>query len=239
MTNSNHPPHRITQFLAIVVVFGGCALGCSNPQSGPDKSFGGAVLGAGWGAGAGAVVGNQIGHEGDGAAVGAGVGAVNGLLTGVGIDVEEGALLDQRRAIEGLKFQNEMTARELANLQYKLDRATPGSFAPVFYQVFFDEDGTSIKVGSGANLEMIAQSLKSASRAPKISVMGHSDDSGTSDYNERLAEARARTVVGFLVEHGISADQIKVQSFGSARPLVSNGTSEGRQLNRRVDIRIE
>lgn len=225
--------------VSILSCFAGSLIGCSTPQSGPDKTLGGAVLGAGWGAGAGAIVGNQVGHPGDGAAVGAGVGAVNGLLTGAGIDVEEGALLEQRRAIEGLKFQNEMTARELASLQYKLDRASPSATTPVFYQVFFDEDGTSIKSGSGANLEVIAESLKAAARAPKITVAGHSDDSGTSEYNERLSESRARAVVGFFIEHGISADQIKIQSLGSTRPLVSNTTVEGRQLNRRVDIKIE
>jgi len=212
---------------------------CSSPRSGPDKSLGGAVLGAGWGAGAGAIVGNQVGHSGEGVAVGAGIGAVNGLLTGAGIDVQEGALLEQRRALEGLKFQNEMTGRQLASLQYKLDRARPGSNSPIFYQVFFDEDATSIKAGSGANLEMIAESIKANSRAAKVSVMGHSDDAGTSDYNERLGESRARAVVAFLIERGVSADQIKVQSFGSTRPLVSNGSVEGRQLNRRVDIKID
>ncbi len=225
--------------ISVIVCMVGSLIGCSTPQSGPDKSLGGAVLGAGWGAGAGAIVGNQVGHSGEGVAVGAGVGAINGMLSGAGIDVEEGALLEQRRAIEGLKFQNEMTARELASLQYKLDRASPSVTSPIFYQVFFDEDGTSVKPGSGANLEIIADSLRAAARAPKISVSGHSDDSGTPEYNERLAESRARTVVGFLIEHGISADQIKIQSFGSTRPLVSNTTTEGRQLNRRVDIRIE
>jgi outer membrane protein OmpA-like peptidoglycan-associated protein len=231
--------YRNSSILLIFITLLGSVSGCSNPQSGPDKTIGGAILGAGWGAGAGAVVGNQVANSGDGAAVGAGVGAINGLLSGVGIDVEEGALLEQRRAIEGLQFRNEMTARELATLQYKLDRARPSSVSPVFYQVFFDEDGTSIKSGSGANLELLAESLKGAGRAPKITVAGHSDDSGTSEYNERLAEARARTVVGFLVEHGISADQIKLQNFSSTRPLVSNGSPEGRQMNRRVDVRIE
>ena len=96
---------------------------CSNPESGPDKTFGGAVLGAAWGAGAGAAVGNQVSNAGSGMLAGAGLGAVAGAMTGAGYDINEGAQLEQERSLDSLKVQNAATSRQLMNMQAKLDRA--------------------------------------------------------------------------------------------------------------------
>lgn len=213
-------------------------LGCSNPQPGPDKTVAGAVLGAGWGAGAGAVVGNQISNTGEGVAVGAGLGAGAGMLTGMGYDLAEGASLNNERELASLKMKSAANQRELESVQAQLDR--PGTVASIggVYQVFFDEDTTSLRAGAIANLEVIAESLKANPHASTINVVGHADDSGTPEYNERLAEARARSVFSYLAARGIGSDQIKVTSFGSKRPIASNTSSVGRQLNRRVDVYI-
>ncbi len=211
---------------------------CSNPQPGPDKSFGGMLLGAGWGAGAGAVVGNQISATGEGAAVGAGFGAVHGAMSGIGYDMQEGAMLDQERALASLKVQNMANRNQIAQLQATLDRTDPGALGGV-YQVFFDPDATSFRAGTVSNLEVIARSLQKSPYAHVVHVVGHADDSGSPDHNERLAEARARAVAGFLSAKGISSDQIQVKSFGAKRPIATNESDIGRQLNRRVDIYID
>jgi outer membrane protein OmpA-like peptidoglycan-associated protein len=214
------------------------ALACSNPQPGPDKTLTGAVLGAGWGAGAGAVVGNQVSNTGEGVAIGAGFGAVGGALTGAGYDLAEGAQLKNQRELASLKIQSLANQRELEGVQDKLDQVVTSDLSGGVYQVFFDEDVTSLKAGSIANLEVIADSIRASARAVTINVVGHSDDSGTPDYNKSLAEARARAVSAYLGARGISMDQIKVTSHGSTRPIASNMTPAGRQLNRRVDLYI-
>jgi outer membrane protein OmpA-like peptidoglycan-associated protein len=211
---------------------------CNNPQSGPDKSIGGSILGAGIGAGVGAVIGNQVSFAGEGAAIGAGFGAVTGLVSGIAFDLTEGAILDQERALASLKLQNDANASELKNLQARLDKAVVSNIATGVHQVFFDLDVTSLKAGAIANLEVIAEQIKTNPHAPNIHVVGHSDDSGNPEYNARLAEARARTVSAYLASRGIASDHIQVSSFGSERPIASNSSDVGRQLNRRVDVYI-
>lgn len=211
---------------------------CSHPQSGPDKTVAGAVLGAGWGAGTGAIVGNQIGNVSGGAAAGAGIGLVAGALTGGGYDVNEGILVEQQRKLDAMKMQNEINGARLEQMQAKLDRARPSTTSASLYQVYFDNDVSSIKAGAVADLEQIANSLKTDPAAKKIMVIGHSDDGGTPEYNERLAEARARTVTAYLASQGLSMDKLVTQQYGSQRPVASNSSPEGRQLNRRVEILV-
>ncbi|MBX7145072.1 MAG: OmpA family protein [Oligoflexia bacterium] len=213
-------------------------IACSNPQPGPDKTLGGAVLGAGWGATTGAIVGNQLSNTTGGALAGAGLGAVAGALTGVGYDVVEGSQLEQERMLASLKVQNTLNARYLEQLQAKLDRAVVSDPAAI-YQVYFEPDETSLKSGAAADLEAIAEAIKTSPTNATISVIGHSDDSGTPDYNQRLAEARARNVAAYLAARGISVDRINVRSFGSTRPISSNATPEGRQMNRRVEVYLD
>ena len=226
-------------FLIVLALYSAASLsGCSTPTAGPDKSLGGALLGAGWGAGAGAVVGNQVATTGQGMGVGAGIGAAEGLLVGAGLDVVESTQLEQERQLASLRMQNLANARELEGLQGRLDRAVTSDITGGVYQVFFDPDSSTLKAGAVANLEIIAEQLRRSPAAFIVNVVGNSDDAGTPDYNERLAEGRARTVSAYLASRGLSSDQIVVKSFGSKRPLASNGTPEGRQLNRRVDIYI-
>jgi outer membrane protein OmpA-like peptidoglycan-associated protein len=214
-------------------------VGCSNPQPGPDKTLAGTVLGAGWGAGAGAVIGNQVSATGEGVAVGAGFGAVAGALTGAGFDLNEGAQLENDRQLASLKVRNLANQRELERIQGRLDEVVlTDSGVGGVYQVFFDEDSTSLRAGSIANLEVIAESLKTSPRAVTVHVVGHTDDSGDLQYNQRLAESRARAVSAYLGSRGISMDRIKVTSHGTARPIASNSNPVGRQLNRRVDVYI-
>jgi outer membrane protein OmpA-like peptidoglycan-associated protein len=207
------------------------------PTPGPDKTVTGAVLGAGWGAGAGAVIGNQVGTMGPGAAIGAGLGAAAGLMTGAGLDIAEGSELEQQREIDALKVQVASSQRSLAVMQQALDererKLDRSSYAG---QIFFDNDRASLRAGSAASLERLAEAIKLNPYVGGIEVHGHTDDSGDTERNNRLSEARARTVATFLATHGISFDQIKVYSHGAKRPLTSNETESGRQLNRRVEI---
>lgn len=229
---------HISKFLLSNLLFFFWLSGCSNPQSGPDKTASGAMLGSAWGAGAGAVVGHQLSYAGEGTAVGAGFGLVSGALSGLAYDLSEGAQLEQDRQLAALKVQNETNAKALDELQSRLDQTIASDLAGGIYQVFFDADSTSMRAGAVANLEVIAEQIKSSPHASVINVVGHADDSGSPDYNQRVAEARARNVAGYLAARGISFGQIVIKHFGSQRPIASNGSVVGRQLNRRVDVFI-
>lgn len=210
--------------------------GCSNPQPGPDKTAAGGVLGAAWGAGAGAIVGNQLNNTGPGIAVGAGLGLVEGVISGATSDVHEGAQLKLERELSDLKTQNNATSRELNMVQGQLDRALAGSGAESVHQVYFDPDSTSLRQGSVDTIHQVADGFRSDPRVKKIRVVGNSDDGGTADYQQKVAEARAKEVAAALGARGISADQIIIESVGATKPMTTNTTEAGRQLNRRVDI---
>lgn len=217
---------------------------CSTPTPGPDKTIGGAVLGAAWGAGAGAVVGHQfdgtlVPQTGEGAAIGAGFGLVSGAMQGAGYDVAESQIIKQQNDLESLRIVNLANAQELSMVQAELDNMPPGDLAAQIYQLNFDTDETSLKSGATANLERVADSIKASSRVARVVVSGHSDDSGDEEYNDSLAMARARSVTSYLMSRGINSGLIDTKSFGSKRPLASNSTPSGRQLNRRVEVTVE
>ncbi|HMO02851.1 MAG TPA: OmpA family protein [Oligoflexia bacterium] len=228
-----------TLFIIAIALASILPIACSRSvENGPDKTVGGALLGAGWGAGAGWIVGHQLGYPGEGAAIGSGFGFVHGALTGLGMDLAEDEIFNQERLLASIKVKNGANARQLALIQRKLDGSLRSDLGSGIYQVFFDPDATSMRGGSIANLEVLAEHLKSGYTSQTINVVGHSDDSGDPAYNRKLADARARSVAGYLSSRGISSDRIKILSYGAERPIASNNTQTGRQLNRRVDVYV-
>jgi outer membrane protein OmpA-like peptidoglycan-associated protein len=210
--------------------------GCSTPVSGPDKTAGGAVVGGAWGTGAGAVVGNQVATAGLGAGVGAGFGAVAGMLIGGSLDQLESGMLEQQQILNDLSARTRINFEKLRALQDEVDNKIASSAPSAVYQVYFGPDSTQLKAGAIANLQAIAESMKNSTSYTKVFVNGHTDDSGNKEHNKNLAESRAKEVVSYLAGRGISMDQIKMNSYAAERPLATNSTPEGRQLNRRVDV---
>jgi outer membrane protein OmpA-like peptidoglycan-associated protein len=70
----------------------------------------------------------------------------------------------------------------------------------------------------------------------KLTIEGHTDSTGTADFNQKLSEQRAGSVRDFLVSQGLSADSMTAVRLGPAMPVADNGTAAGRQKNRRVEI---
>jgi outer membrane protein OmpA-like peptidoglycan-associated protein len=71
-----------------------------------------------------------------------------------------------------------------------------------------------------------------------VQIVGHTDAQGSDQYNLMLSDERARAVMDYLVESGISADRLTAIGMGEAEPIESNDTAEGRALNRRVELKI-
>ena len=228
----------IGQLLSLVLLCSSI-LACTNQSDHTDNTLTGAVLGAGWGAGAGVIVGNQIGSDSAPSLVaGAGFGAVAGAMTGYSQDAIEDDQDKLERQLDSLNVQNMATRAELRNMQDRLDRSVAPSTPTAVYQIYFGDDETDLKAGATANLEVIAEALKKNPSSNKVVLAGHSDDSSTSDYSQRISEARARSVSSYFSARGISNDQIEIKGYGSTRPMASNSTPEGRQLNRRVDVYV-
>lgn len=234
-TNSSHRLSRLGKLLPVTALIISGITAC-HPTPGPDKAVAGAILGAGWGAGTGAVIGHQVDHAGSGAAIGSGFGFAGGLIHGAGLDLAERSQLKQKRSLDSLQVRVASNHRALSDLQHSLDARSVALQASGANQVFFDSNRASLRSGSAGQLQRLAGQIKRSPWVTGIVIHGHSDDTGDTERNRRLSEARARTVVTFLVNQGVNLDIISLESHGASRPLASNETESGRQLNRRAEV---
>jgi OOP family OmpA-OmpF porin len=72
----------------------------------------------------------------------------------------------------------------------------------------------------------------------KWEIGGHTDGIGSANYNQKLSERRAQSVVDYLVSKGIERNSLTIVGYGKDRPIATNETIEGRSMNRRVEIKI-
>jgi outer membrane protein OmpA-like peptidoglycan-associated protein len=101
--------------------------------------------------------------------------------------------------------------------------------------VRFDSNKSALKPESSGVLQRIAGVLK-ADAALQVEVQGHTDNVGDDLHNQSLSEARARSVMAWLISHGISAARLSAKGFGRTHPVASNDEVVGRARNRRVEI---
>ena len=72
----------------------------------------------------------------------------------------------------------------------------------------------------------------------KIEIAGHTDGIGGEEYNQKLSESRAKEVYTYFVEHGVKPGNLSYKGYGKSQPIATNNTDEGRQQNRRVELKI-
>jgi len=82
-----------------------------------------------------------------------------------------------------------------------------------------------------------AKAMKEDGRS--ITVVGHTDSTGSDELNQKLSLARAEAVRAYLVKQGLPADHVKAEGAGEGQPIADNATAEGRANNRRVEIILE
>lgn len=117
-----------------------------------------------------------------------------------------------------------------------LRRIVPDA-AQVLKGIFFDVNDYGLREDSRFELEQLVAFLKE-NPAVEIEIAGHTDNSGTTEYNARLSEARAFEVYKYLFLHHIRKERMQYKGYGEKKPLASNATEEGRARNRRTEIRI-
>ncbi len=109
------------------------------------------------------------------------------------------------------------------------------STGKVALHVNFATDSTAIEPASIPQLEQVVQ-LLGDDPSLRLSVDGHTDDTGDARHNRTLSEGRARAVVGALLARGIDGTRLQAHGYGDARPVADNGTEAGRAENRRVEL---
>jgi outer membrane protein OmpA-like peptidoglycan-associated protein len=107
----------------------------------------------------------------------------------------------------------------------------------VLKNIFFDFDKATLRKESTNELERLTKLLADMPSL-KIEISGHTDNKGNANYNQTLSEARAKSVVDYLVSKGIAADRLTFKGYGLTQPMAANDTEENRQLNRRTEFKI-
>lgn len=99
----------------------------------------------------------------------------------------------------------------------------------------FDVDKATLRPDAQPILAEIDKLLQ-ADPALKLSIEGHTDNTGAPDHNQTLSAARARSVLGALVGLGIDPARLQSKGFGQDKPLADNASEDGRAKNRRVEL---
>jgi outer membrane protein OmpA-like peptidoglycan-associated protein len=216
MTLRRNAPWTALLCLVALVAMTGCAMLNQETTTSRDKTKKGAAIGAASGAAGALLLGErELDEILVGAAIGAGVGA------GVG------AYMDH---------QEEKLARIPGTTVERVGDKT--------LLVHFDSD-VLFAVGS-AQLNTEARSaLDQAAevfleyRKTAILAQGHTDSSGSEEFNQELSERRAKSVMNYLVGRGVEGDRITALGYGEGHPVADNGTPDGRSRNRRVDLLLK
>ncbi len=102
--------------------------------------------------------------------------------------------------------------------------------------VFFDFDKWDLRPESYIELNRVVTLLKE-NPAIEIEMSAHTDSYGSDDYNYKLSDNRARSVMEYIIATGINSRRI-ISHYGETKPVADNLTDENRQLNRRVEFKI-
>jgi outer membrane protein OmpA-like peptidoglycan-associated protein len=200
-----------------LVAVSGCV---TDPNTGEQK-ISRTAIGAGAGTLGGLLLGGLIGG-GTGRIIGAGIGGLAGGAIGYTMD----------RQIKELRESTAGSGVDISptdNGQAILVNLPEG--------VTFDVGSAALQPAFRSTLDQIAQSMNQYPDS-LIDVYGHTDSTGSEQFNQTLSESRARTVANYLSMQGVSGARIRSQGFGETMPVADNNTEEGRRRNRRVEIKI-
>jgi len=107
----------------------------------------------------------------------------------------------------------------------------------VLNNIFFETNKADLSKESTAELERMIGLMKDNADI-RVEISGHTDNVGSPEYNQKLSEARAKSVVDYLTKNGIAATRMVYKGYGLTKPVATNDTDEGRQLNRRTEFEI-
>lgn len=197
--------------LSLALLLSGC--GASNIVKGSGVGAGaGAVIGAG--------IGNVAGNTGLGAVIGGVVGGVAGGLIGNQMD----------------KQAKELEAQVP---EATVEKVNDGEAIKVTFDsgILFASSSSTLSTASRDALKRFAENMN-ANPDTDIKIVGHTDSTGRYEYNMKLSEERAQSVVNFLRAHNVAASRLVPIGVGPNEPVVDNSTRENRAKNRRVEVFI-
>lgn len=178
----------------------------------------GAAIGAGSGGAVGGIIGYATGATVAGILIGAAVGGVAGGFIGNYMDKQAAEI---ERDIEGAK----------------VERVGEGIKITFSSGILFDVDKSDLKDPYKGELSQLA-SILNKYEDTNILLAGHTDSTGSDEYNLELSRRRAESVANYLASQNVKRDRFSTEGYGKVDPIASNDTAEGRAQNRRVEVAI-
>jgi outer membrane protein OmpA-like peptidoglycan-associated protein len=209
-------------WIAAALAVAGCAADGSMGTMGHREM--GTLIGAAGGAVVGAMAYNK--NRTKGAVVGAVGGALAGGVVGRYMD-------DQKRDLE------KNLSQEIQSGQARIEKL-PNDVVRITMtnQTAFDTDSSEIKPGFHSTMDKLADVVVRYGKTT-LTVVGHTDNVGSNDYNQKLSERRAHSVASYLESKRVNSMRLALAGKGETQPVTSNTSESGRQANRRVEIYVE
>lgn len=199
-----------------IAVLSGCA-NMSETQKGTAQ-------GAGIGAVAGAVLGAAVGGR-NSAVTGAVLGGAAGAVGG---NIWSKKMQEQKAAMEKATVGTGVAVTQTSDNRLKLEIPS---------DVSFDTGRSAIKPNFGPVLNQFASSLNQ-NAVTTVTIIGHTDSTGTDSINNPLSIDRAESARDYLVSRGVARNRIATDGRGAREPIADNNTQQGRDKNRRVEIYV-
>ena len=217
------------KYLALVlsVILAGCAAG--GPGFGKDnRPFTNTEAGVLIGPASGAVIG-AVAYD-KNRSRGAVIGAIGGGIAGGAV----GAYMDKQK-----QDLEKALAQEIQAGQARIDKM-PNDVLRITMtnQTAFDTDKTVVKPGFYSTMDKLADVVVRYQKTT-LTVVGHTDNVGANDYNQKLSERRAHSVAEYLESKRVNSMRLALAGKGETQPIASNTNESGRQQNRRVEIYVE
>lgn len=207
--------------MGLVAVLSGCTtLDPYTREEETSKAQRQAVIGAAAGAAVGLITGDSSMERKQRALIGAGLGA----LAGAGV----GTYMDRQEA--KLRAELERTGVSVTRSGDNITLNMPGN-------ITFATNSSDLNANFFDVLSSVSLVVNEFNQTV-IEVAGHTDNTGSDAYNQQLSEQRANAVAAYLRTRTVLAERMITVGMGEARPITTNDTDAGRQLNRRVELTL-
>ncbi|MFM2189969.1 MAG: hypothetical protein RL491_355, partial [Bacteroidota bacterium] len=107
----------------------------------------------------------------------------------------------------------------------------------VLNNIFYDFDKATLRSESKSELDRLL-GLLNEYPTMRIELSSHTDSKGSDEYNQKLSQMRAQSVVDYLLSKNVAAARLQAKGYGETMPVATNETDDGRQLNRRTEFKI-
>jgi len=213
----------IVLIMSFTFALGGCVkdeYGNERPMTDAEK---GALIGAVLGAGVGLTQKKKHGNK--AVLIGAVGGAVGGGAVGYYMDSQK---KDLEKALKPEMDKGVIRIQKLDKNRLLLSMTA---------ETAFDVNATTIKTGFHYSLNKLAKILNKYGKT-ELLIIGHTDSTGSAQYNQGLSIRRAQAVEQYLLARKVVTQRLSSYGKGESQPVASNATAAGRRLNRRVDILV-